>query len=81
MRSDITQGQTSDHLGFDLVMNDNLPDLWVLLADRSYDFDKVQKIIEARNLVSAISMRRTRKLRIAVDRNPFLPAPHRRTLL
>ena len=25
MRSDITPGQTSDYLGFDLVMDDNLP--------------------------------------------------------
>ena len=41
MRSDIMQGQTSDYLGFDLVMSDNLPELGVLLADQSYDFDKV----------------------------------------
>jgi hypothetical protein len=34
MRSDITPGQTSDYLGFDLVMDDNLPEPAVLLADR-----------------------------------------------
>lgn len=27
MRTEITPGQTSDYLGFDLVMDDNLPDL------------------------------------------------------
>lgn len=32
MRSDITPGQTSDYLGFDLVMDDNLPEPSVLLA-------------------------------------------------
>ncbi len=29
MRTDITPGQTSDFLGFDLVMADNLPVLWL----------------------------------------------------
>ena len=38
MRSDITPGQTSDYLGFDLVMDDNLPEPSVLLADRGYDW-------------------------------------------
>lgn len=33
MRSDITPGQTSDYLGFDLVMDDSLPEPAVLLAD------------------------------------------------
>ena len=33
MRSDITPGQTSDYLGFDLVMADNLPEPSSLLAD------------------------------------------------
>ena len=33
MRSDITPGQTSDYLGFDLVMDDNLPEPCVLLAE------------------------------------------------
>lgn len=35
MRSDITPGQTSDYLGFDLVMDDNLPEPCVLLASFS----------------------------------------------
>lgn len=34
MRSDIMPGQTSDYLGFDLVMSANLPEADVLLADR-----------------------------------------------
>lgn len=51
MRSDITPGQTSDYLGFDLVMDDNLFEPSVLLADRGYDSDKVRKAMEARNIV------------------------------
>ena len=47
MRSDITPGQTSDYLGFDLVMDDNLPEPCVLLADRGYDSDKVRETMEA----------------------------------
>ena len=65
MRSDITPGQTSDYLGFDLIMDDNLPEPSVLLADRGYDSDRVRETMEARNVVPVITMR---KLRVAVDR-------------
>ncbi len=68
MRSAITTGQTSDHPGFDLVMDDNLPGPCVLLADRGYDSAKVLKTMEARNVVPVIRMRRSRMLRDAVDR-------------
>ena len=68
MRSEITPGQTSDFLVFDLIMADNLPEPAVLLADRGYNSDNVRKTIEARNVVPVIPMRKTRKLRVAVDR-------------
>lgn len=71
MRSDITPGQTSDYRGFDLVMDDNLPEPSVLLADRGYDSDKVRKTMEARNVVPVIPMRKSRKLRVAVDRTLY----------
>ena len=71
MRSDITPGQTSDYLGFDLVMDDNLPEPCILLADRGYDSDKVRKTMEARNVVPVIPMRKSRKLRVAVDRTLY----------
>jgi len=71
MRSDITPGQTSDYLGFDLVMDDNLPEPSVLLADRGYDSDKVRETMEARNVVPVIPMRKSRKLRVAVDRTLY----------
>lgn len=68
MRSGITAGQTSDYLGFDLVMDDNLPEPSVLLADRGYDSDKVRKTMDARDVVPVIPMRKSRKLRVTVDR-------------
>ena len=71
MRSEITPGQTSDYLGFDPVMADNLPEPSALLADRSYDSDNVRKAMEARNVVPVIPMRKTRKLRVAVDRTLY----------
>ena len=40
MRTEITPGQTSDYMGFDLVMANNLPEPSVLLADRGYDADR-----------------------------------------
>lgn len=71
MRPDISPGQTSDYLGFDLVMDDNLPEPSVLLADRGYDSDKVRETMEARNVVPVIPMCKSRKLRIAVDRTLY----------
>lgn len=71
MRSDITPGQTSDYLEFDLVMDDNMPELSILLAVRGYDSDNIRKTMEARSVVPAIPMRNIRKLRVAVDRKLY----------
>ncbi len=65
---EITPGQTSDDPGFDLIMDDNLPEPSVLLADRGHDPDKVRQTMESRNVVPVIPMRKCRKLRVAVDR-------------
>jgi len=71
MRSDVTPGQTSDYLGFDLVMDNNLPKPCVLLADGGYDSDKVRETMEARNVVPVIPMRKSRRLSVAVDRTLY----------
>ncbi len=77
MRSDISPGQTSDHLGFDPVLDDNLPEPCVLpepgvlLADRGHTSDKVRKTMEARHVVPVIPMRKSRKLRVAVVRKLY----------
>jgi transposase len=67
MRTEITPGQTSDYLGFDLVMADNLPEPSVLLADRGYDADSIRKSMAARNVLTQIPMRKSRKMRVGVD--------------
>lgn len=71
MRTEITPGQTSDHLGFDLVKAENLPRPSVLLADRSYDADSIRATMEARNVLPVIPMRKSRKKRVSVDRSLY----------
>jgi transposase len=71
MRSNLTPGQTSDYPGFDLVMDANMPEPSVLRADLGYDSDNVRKTMEARNVVPVIPMRKSRKLRVAVDRKLY----------
>lgn len=58
MRMEITAGQTSDYLGFDLVMADNLPTPGVLLADRGYDTDSIRKSMGKRDVLPVIPMRK-----------------------
>ncbi|MCR8724689.1 IS5 family transposase [Frigidibacter sp. ROC022] len=69
MRTEITPGQTSDHLGFDLVMADNLPSPSVQLADRGYDTDSIRAKMEKRDVLPVIPMRKSRKKRIGMDRS------------
>jgi hypothetical protein len=65
MRSDITPGQTSDYLGFDLVVDASLPEPCVLLADRGNGSGNLRKTMAARNAVPVIPMRKPPKLRVA----------------
>ena len=67
MRTEITPGQTSDYVGFHLVMVDNLPDPKVLLADRGYDADRIRQNMEDRDIWTQIPMRKNRKMRVGVD--------------
>jgi len=71
MRTEITPGQTSDYLGFDLVMADNLPEPSVLLADRGYDADSIREKMDARDVLTQIPMRKSRKMRIGVDHSLY----------
>ena len=68
MRTDITPGQTSDYLGFDLIMDDNLPEPLVLLADNGYDADSIRDQMRSRYIQPVIPMRKSRKKRVGVDR-------------
>ena len=71
MRTEIPAGQTSDHLGFDLVMVDNLPEPSVLLAERGYDADSIREKMEARDVQTQIPMRKSRKIRVGVDHSLY----------
>ncbi len=71
MRTEITPGQTSDYLGFDLVMAENLPQPKVLLADRGYDADSIRNSMEERGVQPVIPMRKSRKKRVGVDRSLY----------
>ncbi|WP_254885244.1 transposase [Salipiger sp. HF18] len=71
MRTEIMPGQTSDYRGFDLVMADNPPEPSVLLADRGYDSDNIQKKMEARDVLTQIPMRKSRKMRVGVDHSLY----------
>ncbi len=71
MRTEITPGQTSDYLGFDLVMPDNLPEPSVLLADRGYEAGRIRKNMDERNVLTQIPMRKPRKMRVGVDHSLY----------
>ena len=71
MRTEITAGQTSDYLGFDLVMADNLPTPSILLADRGDDADSIRETMDKRNVLPVIPMRKSRKKRVGVDRSLY----------
>ncbi|UWQ32951.1 transposase [Leisingera sp. M527] len=71
MRTEITPGQTSDCLGFDTAMADNLPEPGILLADRGYDANNIRKKMEARDVLSQIPMRKSRKMRVGVEHSLY----------
>ena len=56
MRTEITAGQTSDNVGFDLIMADNLPTPSVLLVDRGYDADRIRETINRRDVPPVIPL-------------------------
>lgn len=64
-------GQTSDYLGFDMVMVDNLTELSVLLADRACDTDGIRKKMDVREVFLPIPMRRPRKMQVGVGHSLY----------
>ena len=71
MGTEITPGQTSDYIGFDLVMTDNLPRPYVLLAVRGYDVDRIRRTMENQEVLPVIPMRKTHKMRVGVDHSLY----------
>lgn len=60
-------GQTSDYRGYDAVMDDDLPQPKVLLADKGNDSDAIREDVEARGGISVIPARKHRKNPQPVD--------------
>ncbi|WP_375360192.1 transposase [Salipiger thiooxidans] len=81
MRTEITPGQTSDYMGFDLVMADNLPEPSVLVADRGYDADSIRKKMEARDVLTQIPMRKSKEDARRCGSLPVFVAQLARTVL
>ncbi len=67
MRTYITPGQTFDYLGFDRVMDNNLPAPIVLLADKGYDADRIRAELHSRGIRPVIPMRKSRKRRTGLN--------------
>lgn len=71
MRTEITPGQTSDYLGFDLVMADSLLEPRGLFAYRGYDADRIRKNMDKYDIHTQVPMRKTRKMRLGVDHTHY----------
>jgi len=67
MKMEITPGQVSDYKGYDAVMDDDLPQPKVLIADRGYDSDAIRDDVQARGGTPVIPARRNRSHPIPVD--------------
>ena len=52
-------------------MLDALPKAKVLLGDRGYDADRIRKKMEARDVLTQIPMRKSRKMRVGVDHSLY----------
>jgi transposase len=67
MKVDVTPGQTSDYRGYDAVMDDDLPQPKVLIADKGYDPDAIRADVAARGGTAVIPARSTRKDHEPID--------------
>lgn len=48
VRAEISGGEVSDFKGFDTLVDDDLPEAKVFIADRGYDSDHIRRVIENR---------------------------------
>ena len=61
MKAEVTAGQVSDYRGYDAVMDDDLPQPKVLMADKGYDSDHIREDVEQRGGTPIIPFRKNRK--------------------
>ncbi len=67
MKAEVTPGQVSDYRGYDAVMDEELPQPKVLMADRGYDSDHIREDITLRGGTPIIPARKNRKHPEPVD--------------
>lgn len=67
VRAEITGGEVSDFKGFDALVDADLPNAKVFLADRGYDSDHIRNTIAERGGTPVIPGKANRKIPIKVD--------------
>ena len=67
VRAEISGGEVSDFKGFDALVDDDLPEARVFIADRGYDSDHIRSVIARRGGTPVIPGRANRKEPILVD--------------
>jgi transposase len=67
MRAELTAGQTSDYVGYELLQDEDLPPAKVLLADKGYDADHIRDHAAAHGATPIIPGRSNRKVPVPID--------------
>ena len=67
MKAEITGGEVSDYKGFDALLDDDLPEAKVFIADKGYDSNGIRESLEVRGSAPIIPGRAHRKLPIPID--------------
>ena len=67
MKAEITGGEVSDYKGFDALLDDDLPQAKVMIADKGYDSDQIRDSLEERGATPIIPGRANRKKPIPID--------------
>ena len=67
MKAEITGGEVSDYSGFDTLLDADLPQAKVMIADKGYDSNGIRDSLEARGTTPVIPGRANRKQPIPID--------------
>ncbi len=67
MKAEITGGEVSDYRGFDTLLDADLPQAKVMIADKGYDSNGIRDSLEARGATPVIPGRANRKQPIPID--------------
>ena len=67
MKAEITGGEVSDYKGYDALVDEDLPQAKVFIADKGYDSDGIRESLEARGATPVIPGRVNRRQPIPID--------------